>query len=52
VRLAARGLRDLDSGEQVIDDPAERAALRRQATRVYLKSLAAATVLTVAAFLL
>jgi len=36
----------------VVEDPDERAALRRQATKVYLESLATATVLTVAAFFL
>lgn len=44
--LASRGLRDLDSGAQAIDDAVELAQVRRQARRVNLKALAAGVVLT------
>lgn len=47
--LASRGLRDLGSGPERIDDPAELAAVRRRARAVTLKSLGAA--LAVAALL-
>jgi hypothetical protein len=52
VRLAARGLRDMDAGSEAIDDPAERARISRQARAVYLKSFLAAAVLTGVAFIL
>jgi len=39
VRLAARGLRDMDSGVAPITDPAELARVRRQARAVHVKSL-------------
>lgn len=50
MRLALRGLRNLDNGNEQIRDEAERAALRRQATKVYIQSVVAAVVLTLAAF--
>jgi len=37
--LAARGRRDLDNGEQRIEDSQELAQVRRQANRVWLKSV-------------
>jgi len=46
VRLAARGLRDMDKGSESIDDPAERRRIRQQALRVHLKSFVSAAVLT------
>ncbi|HSE67190.1 MAG TPA: hypothetical protein VLB12_09395 [Gemmatimonadales bacterium] len=44
--LAARGLRDLDSGSQPITDPAELAQVRRQARVVHVKSILSAAGLT------
>jgi hypothetical protein len=52
VRLAARGLRDMDAGSEAIDDFAERARISRQARAVYLKAFLAAVVLTGVAFIL
>ena len=52
MRLAARGLRDMDAGSEAIDDPVERARISRQARAVYLKSFLAAAVLTGVAFIL
>ncbi len=46
MRLAARGLRDLDSGPEKISDDAEAQALKRQAQKVYLESFALAGALT------
>jgi hypothetical protein len=46
VRLASRGLRDLDSGPQSILDAEERAQIRRQAQAVYVKSVVSAAILT------
>jgi hypothetical protein len=46
VRLAARGLRDMDDGEKPVEDQAERAQLKKQALAVYAKSVAVAVVLT------
>lgn len=50
--LASRGLRDMDSGAQGIDDAAELAQVRRQARRVNLKSLLTGIVFTALAFLI
>jgi hypothetical protein len=49
VRLASRGLRNMDSGNEKVQDELERRALRQQARKVYLESLAAAAVLTAVA---
>jgi hypothetical protein len=46
VALAARGVRNLDRGEEAITDPNELAQVRRQARRVRLEGLALAVVLT------
>jgi hypothetical protein len=46
VRLAARGLRDMDHGTEPVPDPAEAARLRRQARAIYVKSLIAAAIVT------
>jgi hypothetical protein len=46
VRLASRGLRDLDSGPQPIANAEEAAQVRRQAQAVYVKSFVSATILT------
>jgi hypothetical protein len=52
VRLAARGARNLDRGDERIADAAELAQVRRQARLVHLESVAAAALLTAAALLL
>jgi len=46
VRLAARGLRDMDSGVAAITDAAELAQVRRQSRGVHLKSLLVAVAIT------
>ena len=48
MRLASRGLRDLDDGPERIEDPGELVAVRAQARGVLLRSLIA-TVLVSAA---
>jgi hypothetical protein len=52
VALAARGARNMDSGPEKITDPKVLAQVRRQAVRVYLKSVALGLALTLAIFLL
>ena len=49
MNLAARGLRDLDSGSQNITDTAELAQVRLQARKVMLKALVFAVVVTAVA---
>ena len=49
MRLAARGTRDLDDGEERVDDEAERAGLRRRARDVHIQSLLLASFGTVLA---
>jgi hypothetical protein len=44
--LAARGLRDLDSGPERIAESADLETVQRQAQRVKLKTLVVAVVLT------
>jgi hypothetical protein len=51
VRLASRGLRDLDSGPQPILDTEEKAQIQRQARAVYVKAFVSATILTAIAML-
>ncbi|HSR91690.1 MAG TPA: hypothetical protein VLK88_10320 [Gemmatimonadales bacterium] len=51
MRLAARGLRDLDSGTESIADHAELAQVRRQARVVHMKSFVTAALLTALLFL-
>jgi hypothetical protein len=51
VRLASRGLRDLDSGPQPIIDVEERAQIQRQARAVYVKAFVSAAILTAIALL-
>jgi hypothetical protein len=46
VRLAARGLREMDTGSEPITDPGELARVRNQALTVHVKSLIFAVVLT------
>ena len=52
MKLAARGLRDLDNGSQPITDPAELAQVRRQARVVHMKSIISSVVLTTLLILL
>ena len=46
MRLASRGLRDLDTGAEAIAHPVELAQLRRQARRVSIKAVLTGVVLT------
>jgi hypothetical protein len=46
VSLASRGLRNINDVEEKIENDAELAQVRRQARRVYLKSVTAAIVIT------
>lgn len=46
MRLAARGTRNMDDGEQKIAEPRLKARLRRQALKVYAESALAGGVLT------
>jgi hypothetical protein len=52
VRLAARGLRDLDRCTEPIRDVDERAAVGTQARRIARKSIVAAVLATIAYLLL
>jgi len=51
VRLASRGLRDMDQGRQPISDSEELQQVRRQARGVYVKSVIAAAILTAIALI-
>lgn len=51
MRLASRGLRDMDEGVEVISDQAELQTVRLQARAVYAKSAIAAAILTVIALI-
>lgn len=46
MRLAARGLRDMDTGSEPIEDAAELRKIRSQALRVHFKAFMAAALLT------
>jgi hypothetical protein len=46
VKLAARGLRDMDQGKEKIADRAELAQVRRQARKVHLQSFLTAALVT------
>jgi hypothetical protein len=50
--LAARGARDLDRGEEKIEDEKAAAALRRQARQLHLGAVALAVVLAIIALML
>lgn len=50
MRLAARGLRNLDSGEEKIQDRAAEMQLRSQAHGVHIQSILAALLLTILGF--
>jgi len=51
VKLASRGLRDLDPGQQEISDAVELQQLQRQARAVYVKSVITASILTALALI-
>ncbi len=46
MRLASRGLRNMDSGNEKVTDSVEDRALRQQARKVYLETVITAAVLT------
>ncbi|MFL5555933.1 MAG: hypothetical protein ACJ78D_09075 [Gemmatimonadaceae bacterium] len=46
MRLASRGLRDMDTGPQPLSDRSELEQVRRQARTVYVKSILTAAILT------
>jgi hypothetical protein len=50
--LAARGARNLDAGEEKIEDEASTAALRKNAGRIYLRSVTVAAIIVAAVFLI
>jgi hypothetical protein len=52
VRLASRGLRDMDQGPQPIAVETEIQQVRRQARAVYIKSVITAVILTAIALIL
>lgn len=52
IRLASRGLRNLDGGPVTIEDAAELDAVRAQASRVVMQSLLAAAIVSAASLLL
>jgi hypothetical protein len=52
IRLASKGLRNLDGGPESIQDAAELDAVRAQARRVLLHSLIAAAIVSAATLLL
>ncbi len=51
MKLASRGLRDLDTGPQEISDAVELQQLQRQARAVYVKSVITASILTALALI-
>lgn len=46
MRLAARGARNMDVGDEMVSDPQEARRLRAQARRVYLETVSGAALLT------
>jgi len=46
VRLAARGARNMDVGDEPVRDPEEARQLRAQARRIYVESFVGAALLT------
>jgi hypothetical protein len=46
VRLAARGARNMDGGDEPVDDPEEARRLRARARRIYAESVGLAALLT------
>jgi len=49
IALAARGLRNLDAGEEEVGDPAAAARLREAARRIHRRALVTATAVTAVA---
>jgi hypothetical protein len=52
VSLASRGLRDMDTGPETIEDNAELAQVRRQARKVRIEATILAAVLTAIALII
>ena len=52
IALAAFGTRDMDAGQEALDNPAEARQIHRQARRVIVKSVLAAALLTAATWAL
>jgi hypothetical protein len=52
VKLAARGLRDMDNGSEPITDPAELRQVLRQARAVHIETRLAAAAITVVVVLI
>ncbi len=52
VALAARGARDLDSGQEQVDDPAANRQINRQVRKVFAESILGAALLTALALAL
>jgi hypothetical protein len=52
VALAARGTRDLDSGQEQVDDPAAMRQIKRQARKVFAEGILSAALLTALALAL
>ena len=52
VALAARGTRDMDSGQEQVDDPAVIRQINRQARKVFAESILGAALLTALALAL
>jgi hypothetical protein len=52
VALAARGTRDLDSGQEQVDDPAAMRQIERQARKVFAEGILSAALLTALALAL
>lgn len=52
MRLASRGTRNLDNGEEKVEDQAIAEQLRRQANKVQIEAVAVAGALTAILFLL
>ena len=46
MRLAARGARNMDGGDEMVNDPEEARRLRAQARRVFLETSGGAALLT------
>jgi hypothetical protein len=52
VALAARGTRDMDAGQEQVDDPAALRQINRQARKVFVESILGAALLTALALVL
>lgn len=48
--LAARGARNMDTGDETVEEEAEKVTLRRQARRIHVESALAAAALTALSF--